>query len=71
MTLLRADSAVFKSKEPRFMQPIERNAAVIEKEGRELAPCTYGSSWYDTTQAHLPHMLPVPNALRCVSYLRY
>jgi len=53
------------------MQPIERNAAVIEKEGRELAPCTYGSSWYDTTQAHLPHLLPVPNALRCVSYLRY
>ena len=65
--LLLGDSAVFKSQEPRFMQPIERTAAVIEKEGRELAPCTYGSSWCDVTTAHLLHLSSVQDASHCVS----
>ena len=52
------DSAVFKSKDPRFMEPIQRTTAVDEKLGRELTPCTYGSAWYDSTWHY---------ALRCGS----
>jgi hypothetical protein len=45
------NSASFKSKEPRFMQPIERTAAVDEREGREVSATTYGSAWYQ-----IPHV---------------
>lgn len=43
--------ASFKSKDPRFMQPIERTEAYTAREGREVSATTYGSSWYQ-----IPHV---------------
>jgi len=65
VTSPREYRAAFKSKEPRFMQPIERTAAGeldeakrIEREGREVSAVTYGSAWYKIP--HVAKEIPAP-----------